>query len=171
MSVLSFNTHVLRNYFLFSTVGFTFICDEGEQAISLICSVLDEVWCVCHESWLICCSTVFGTSCHTRPSEYAYHSNSVNRAESASANCRNYPGGPAFQEQYIHCDGTQLQLTDFNLGQEQYQSSEYYWWITGSDAQLLFIFPTRVSLTIITLHYYSDSLQGLPRLILLCCTR
>ncbi len=43
-------------------------------------------------------------------------------------------------------------------------SSEYYWWSTGSDGQLLFIFPTRVSLTTITLHYYSDSIRGLPRL-------
>ena len=30
--------------------------------------------------------------------------------------------------------------------------------------QLLFIFPTRVNLTTITLHYYSDSQRGLPRL-------
>ena len=29
---------------------------------------------------------------------------------------------------------------------------------------MLFIFPTRVSLTTITLHYYSDSHRGLPRL-------
>ena len=31
-------------------------------------------------------------------------------------------------------------------------------------SQLLFIFPTRVDLTTITLHYYSDSQRGLPRL-------
>ena len=37
-------------------------------------------------------------------------------------------------------------------------------WSAGSDGQLLFIFPTRVSLTTITLHYYSDSVRGLPRL-------
>ena len=48
MSVLSF-AQVLRSYFLFSTVGFTFICDEGEQMLSLSCSVLDEVLCVGHE--------------------------------------------------------------------------------------------------------------------------
>ena len=29
---------------------------------------------------------------------------------------------------------------------------------------MLFIFPTRVSLTTITLHYYSDNVRGLPRL-------
>ena len=34
----------------------------------------------------------------------------------------------------------------------------------GRDGQLLFIFPTRVSLTTITLHYYSDSDQGFSRL-------
>ena len=48
MSVLSF-AQILRGYFVFSTVGFTFICGEGEQTISLICSVFDEVWCVGHE--------------------------------------------------------------------------------------------------------------------------
>ena len=31
-------------------------------------------------------------------------------------------------------------------------------------SQLLFIFPTRANLTTITLHYYSDSQRGLPRL-------
>ena len=67
---------------------------------------------------------------------------------------------------YTHCDGSQLILTDSDLGQEQYSSSDYYVWSAESDGQLLlFIFPTRVSLTTITLHYYSDSVQGLPRLI------
>ena len=102
------------------------------------------------------------------PSEYAYHDDSVTRAESASANCRRYPPGTLpgslHPERYIHCDGTQFKLTDSNLGQEQYQSSEYYQWSGGSDGQLLFIFPTRVSLTTITLHYYSDSVRGRPRL-------
>ena len=71
---------------------------------------------------------------------------------------------PASQQQYIHCDGTQLLLSDSNLGQEQYQINEYYQWNAGSSEQLLFIFPTRVSLTTITLHYYSDNARGLPRL-------
>ena len=110
-------------------------------------------------------STVFATSCQTHPSEYAYPDVSVTRAETPSANCRRYP--PRSQDwsiRYIHCDGTQLRLTDSNLGHELYQSSKYYLWIAGSDAQLLFIFLTRVSLTTITLHYYSDSDRGLPRL-------
>ena len=103
------------------------------------------------------------------PSEYAYHKDSVNRAETASANCRNYPSGLDMvtrgSEDYIHCDGTQLRLADSNLGKEQYSSSEYYEWSAGSGIrQLLFIFPTRVDLTTITLHYYSDSQRGLPRL-------
>ena len=55
------------------------------------------------------------------------------------------------------CDGTQLKLTDSNFGQEQYQPTDHYVWISRSDEQLLFIFPRRVSLTTITLHYYSDS--------------
>jgi hypothetical protein len=67
-------------------------------------------------------------------------------------------------EDYVHCDGTQLKLADSNLGQEQYQSSEYYQWTAGSDGQLLFIFPTRVSLNTITLHYYNHSVRGRPKL-------
>ncbi len=35
----------------------------------------------------------------------------------------------------------------------------YYVWIAGNNAQLLFIFTTRVSLTTITLRYYSDRLR------------
>ena len=65
---------------------------------------------------------------------------------------------------YIHCDGIQLKLADSNFGQEQYQPTDYYVWSSRSGEQLLFIFPTRVSLTTITLHYYSDSVRGLPRL-------
>ena len=103
------------------------------------------------------------------PSEYAYHRDSVNRAETASANCRKYESGLVMRtlgsENYIHCDGTRLRLTDSDLGSEQYSSSHYYEWGDGSDIRpLLFIFPTRVNLTTITLHYYSDSQRGLPRL-------
>ena len=101
------------------------------------------------------------------PSEYAYHDDSVGEQESNGANCRRYPSGlqeGVFTDQYRHCDGTQLKLIDMDLGQGQYQSREYYVWLAGSDKQLLFIFPTGVSLTTITLHYYSDGVQGLPRL-------
>ena len=98
------------------------------------------------------------------PSEYAYHQDSVTRSETGSANCRRYQAGPTSSEQYIHCDGIQLRLTDSDLGQEQYSSGVHYVWSAGRDELLLFIFPTRVSLTTITLHYYSDSVRGLPRL-------
>ena len=68
-------------------------------------------------------------------------------------------------EDYTHCDGTQLRLTDSNLGSEQYSRSDYYVWNAGSSSsQLLFIFPTIVNLTTITLHYYSDNVRGLHRL-------
>ena len=105
------------------------------------------------------------------PSEYAYHVDSFTRTESASANCRSYPnnleGLPPgiFSTDYIHCDGTQLKLADSDLGREQYSSGNYYVWKAESDGQLLFIVPVnqRVSLTI-TLHYYSDSVRGRPRL-------
>ena len=113
-------------------------------------------------------NAALATSCQVYPSEYAYHPDSVTRAESGSANCRRYPAGN-FQgipntENYVHCDGTQLKLADSDLGSEQYSSSKYYIWSAGRDEQLLFIFSTRVSLTTITLHYYSDSDRGLPRL-------
>ena len=102
------------------------------------------------------------------PSEYAYHQDSVIRAESASANCRRYPPGiiqgEEHPENYIHCDGIQLKLADSNLGQEQYQPTDYYVWSSRSGEQLLFIFTTRISLTTITLHYYSDSVRDLSRL-------
>ena len=103
------------------------------------------------------------------PSEYAYKSNSVLRSERSSANCRPYASGlddkfNVFTEHYIHCDGTQLRLTDSDLGSEQYSSSDYYVWYAGTSSQLLFIFPTRVNLTTITLHYYSDNTRGRPGL-------
>ncbi len=101
------------------------------------------------------------------PSEYAYLDDSVTRSERTSANCRRYPSDHtegAFVGSYIHCDGTQRKLTDSDLGREPYSSSDYYIWSAGRDEKLLFIFPTRISLTTITLHYYSDNFRGLPRL-------
>ena len=168
MSTLSF-IQVLRSYFLFTTVGFIFIrfCDKSKQKI---CRVLSDEQCddMCAMNNLF--STAHAISCQVYPSEYAYRnsSRSVIRAESTSANCMNYPAASLQigiqPEYYIHCDGTQLNLADSTFGQEQYQSSDYYWWSTGSDAQLLFKFPTSVSLTAITLHYYSESVRGLRRL-------
>ena len=110
--------------------------------------------------------TVSSALCQVYPSEYAYRDDSVNRAESASANCRRYPASNEhlYANHYIHCNGTQLKLADSNLGQEQYQITDYYQWSAGSNGQLLFIFPTRVFLTTITLHYYSNNIRGLPRL-------
>ena len=103
------------------------------------------------------------------PSEYAYLGNSVFRSERSSANCRPYASGLSamagvFTEDYTHCDGSQLRLTDSDFGSEQFSSSDYYVWNTASIGRLLFIFPTRVNLTTITLHYYSDNTRGLPRL-------
>ena len=113
-------------------------------------------------------SAVFATFCQVYPSEYAYHHDSVTRSERASANCMHYPmesHHSIHPERYIHCNGTQLRLTDSELGPEQYRISYYYTWPSGSiSSQLLFIFPTRVNLTTITLHYYSDHVRGLPRL-------
>ena len=106
-------------------------------------------------------------SCQANPSEYAFLGNSVFRSERSSANCRPYASGleaHVVTENYTHCDGTQLRLSDSDLGSEQYSSSDYYVWNNGSTSQLLFIFPTRVNLTTITLHYYSDNIRGLPRL-------
>ena len=46
---------------------------------------------------------------------------------------------------------------DYDLGPKQYSSGHSYVWSAGRGGQLLFIFPTRVFLTTITLHYYFDS--------------
>ena len=68
-------------------------------------------------------------------------------------------------QQYLRCDGTQLRLIDSDIGSQQYSMSSYYEWPARTEPrQLLFTFPTRVNLTTITLHYYSDSQRGLPRL-------
>ncbi len=112
-------------------------------------------------------NVVSSSSCQIHPSEYAYRDDSVTRFESGSANCRRYSDNRQVglsTDQYIHCNGIQRKLTDSDLGGEQYQPADYYAWIAGKDVQLLFIFPLRVSLTTITLHYYSDSDRGLPRL-------
>ena len=116
---------------------------------------------------MFCYSTALASSCQVYPSEYAYPHGSVNEAESVGANCRRYPSGlqeRLFTDEFIHCDGSQLKLADSDLGSEQYSSTDHYVWSAGRKGQLLFIFPTRVSLTTITLHYYSDSVQGLSRL-------
>ncbi len=111
---------------------------------------------------------VSSTSCQVYPSEYVYTFASVNRAENTSANCRRYPKAllqaRVYLPDFTHCDGTHLTLVDSDLGPEQYLATNYYVWSAGSDEQLLFIFPTAVSLTTITLHYYSDSDRGLPEL-------
>ena len=113
-------------------------------------------------------SAASASSCRVYPSEYAYHKDSVHRNERSSANCRNYPSGldpTARSEDYIHCNGTQLRLTDSDIGSEQYTTSDYYVWQTETwNRHVLFIFPTRVNLTTITLHYYHTSVRGLPRL-------
>jgi ABC-type multidrug transport system permease subunit len=98
------------------------------------------------------------------PSEYGYHINSVSRNESASANCRRYPATSCdLGIISIHCDGDQLKLSDSDRGSNmEYTATSYYVWSAGSAEQLLFILPTRVSLTTITLHYYSDSDRGVP---------
>ena len=117
--------------------------------------------------WKSCCSTALATSCQVYPSEYAYCYDTVNRAESSSANCRPYRDGlkgGINTSMYIHCDGNPLKLTDSNKGPVEYSSNCCYWWSIGSGGQLLFIFRTVVSLTTITLHYYSDGHRDLPRL-------
>ena len=106
------------------------------------------------------------TSCQVKPSEYAFHDDSVSRAERSTTDCMKYPPRDGdMRIIYIHCNGDQLKLSDSDSGSNNdYTPASHYAWIDGSDGQLLFTFPTRVSLTTITLHYYSDSHRGLPRL-------
>jgi hypothetical protein len=100
-----------------------------------------------------------------KPSEYAYRDDIVTRAENASANCRSYPPRDGDRNiVYFHCDGEKLKLSDSDGGSTtEYTATSYYVWNAGRVAQVLFIFPTIVSLTTITLHYYSDSVRGLPK--------
>ena len=66
---------------------------------------------------------------------------------------------------YTNCSGEPLKLSDSDSGSNmEYRADSHYVWIANKDGRLLFSFPTRVSLTIITLHYYSNSDRGLPRL-------
>ena len=100
------------------------------------------------------------------PSEYAYRDDSVTRTEKKTVViCESY----SEMKDNIHCYNNgpreQLKLSDSDRGSNtEYTPDSYYVWSDGSDGQLLFIFPTRVSLTTITLHYYSDSVRGLPQL-------
>ena len=117
---------------------------------------------------LLCFFVESASSCQVYPSEYAYQEGSVYQTEKTSANCRNYPRGHELvrKEDYIYCDGAPLRLTDSYIGSDQYTTTDYYVWL-GNDTknrQLLFIFPSRVNLTIIILHYFSTSGRGLPRL-------
>ena len=161
MSALSL-TQALRRCLFFSTVGFVLFINEGEQVANAQMHCISINFNILH---------VPATACQVHPSEYAYEVNSVTEQESISANCRRYTNVDGLPQgvdstDYIHCDGAQLKLADNNLGSEQsFSSISHYQWPARSTAQLLFIFPTRVSLTSITLHYYCDSLTGLPRLI------
>ena len=121
---------------------------------------------VCMPSILVIPHAALATSCQVYPSEYAYRDDSVTRTESASANCRRYPPRDGDGDiEYTHCDGGQLKLSDSDRGSStEYTATSYYVWSAGGAQQLLFIFPTRVSLTTITLHYYSDSVRGIPKL-------
>ena len=116
---------------------------------------------------------MLATSCgKVYPSEYAYLQDSVYASERSGANCRNYPSGlePSIRsEDYIHCDGIPLRLADSDYGSEPYNvnSTEYYVWDAETRyRRFLLIFPTRVDMALITLHYYSDSMRGVPHLII-----
>ena len=118
----------------------------------------------------MCFFTELGITCKpVYPSEYAYEEDSVDTTEHSEANCGAYQEGPLesglHRSDYFHCDGTKLLLTDSYFGSEMYNEADYFKWRVNSETgQLLFIFSTRVNLTTITLHYYSDSTRGLPRL-------
>ena len=108
---------------------------------------------------------VFVTSCQVYPSAYAYHKDFNERVESVSAKCKMYPANEMSAENYIHCDGTQLRLTDSDFGNEQYTVSDHYVWPTGTlTGRLLCIFSSRVTFSTITLHYFRHSDRGLPRM-------
>ena len=102
------------------------------------------------------------------PTAYAYLGDSVSRSEEDSANCINYPkipGESVSSDRYIYCNGTQLRLSDSEVGsQSQCHPSYNYEWSGTDRRHLLFIFPTRVNLNTFTLRYYRDKQRGLPQL-------
>ena len=111
--------------------------------------------------YLLLCNFYYCSICHFLSGEtirVCLSSNTVNRAESPSANCRNYPvihglTAGIHSADYIHYDGAQLKLADSDLGSEQpFSSSSHYQWKDGKQEQMLFILPTRVTLTTITLQ-------------------
>ena len=109
------------------------------------------------------------TSSKVYPSKYAYRNDIASRKERESANCKMYNRSGAaagvFTENFIKCTGTQLILTDDDVGSHQYEAAKCYTWNSGTRrSQLLFTFPARVNLATITLHYYSGSGRGLSRL-------
>ena len=146
-------------YFVQVILWIVLLCSP--QSETIIMYTLDVIT-------VLCIYAALATSCQVYPSEYAYLDSSVTRFEREIANCRVYlPMGLALSvkaEDYTHCNGVQLRLADSVLGSEQYTTSHYYVWNVSPSSQLLFIFPTRVNLTTITLHYYSDNLRGLPGL-------
>ena len=90
------------------------------------------------------------TTCQVYPSEYVIYSTCPIYVgfDRPSANCVE-EHGPYHCTYYTHCDGTPLRLADSQFGSEQYNSSDYYVWDNVTDyGQLVFIFPTRVNLTI-----------------------
>ena len=115
-------------------------------------------------------TTECSASYQVYPSKYAFRTDSLYRTETSTTICGSYPINASSDgihpELYTYCYGTQLRLADSDLGPEQYTAGEYYVWTNAGSSgnQLLFIFPTRVELTTITLHYYSDTIRGLPRL-------
>ena len=113
----------------------------------------------CNTCLCVKCLALDITCKKVSPLEYAYHGDSVNRVELPGANCRMYPTGivlpgEGFSEEFIHCNGTQLRLSDSDKDIEQttFQSYYYYEWSAGTKPrQLLFIFSTRVIITNVTL--------------------
>jgi hypothetical protein len=89
-------------------------------------------------------------SCRVYPSEYAYHDDSVTRAESVSANCRRYP--PRVDDRnivYTHCNSQQLKLSDSDRGSNtEYTATSYYEWTAGRGDQLLCTTTVIVSETV-----------------------
>ena len=117
-------------------------------------------------------SLVLGVSCKVEPTQYSYKNTSVIRPN--SENCIKYGwndnnGDNVDATQYIHCQGNKL-LTDSNIGPSQLTSwTPLYVWTSSTSQRILFVLPASISLTMMTLHYYSGYYQsshraGLPRM-------
>lgn len=96
-----------------------------------------------------------------QPSTYAYRSDALeNSAVDDTPNCAETDLDGIM---YTSCNLPGLILTDTLLGPAQFEadSNSYYHWTKTRTNQILFTFPTNVSVFMLQLHFYTDHDNGI----------